>query len=94
MGEGVVQAGIPRSSIWVTSKLWNTDHRPSSVRPALEKTRQDLGLEYLDLYLMHWPVAFQPGKGREIELEKVDILETWWAMEELVREGLVRQIGI
>lgn len=43
---------------------------------------------------MHWPVAFQPGRSREIELEKVDILETWWAMEELVREGLVRQIGI
>jgi amidase len=60
----------------------------------LEKTLQDLGLEYLDLYLMHWPVAFQPGKGREIVIEKVDILETWWAMEELVREGLVRQIGI
>lgn len=43
---------------------------------------------------MHWPVAFQPGKGREIELERVDIIETWWAMEDLVREGLVRQIGI
>jgi diketogulonate reductase-like aldo/keto reductase len=43
---------------------------------------------------MHWPVSFQPGEGREIELEKVDILETWWAMEELVRGGLVRQIGI
>lgn len=60
----------------------------------MEKTLQDLGLEYLDLYLMHWPVAFQPEKGREIELENVDILETWWAMEELVRDGLVRQIGI
>ncbi|EPS31659.1 hypothetical protein PDE_06616 [Penicillium oxalicum 114-2] len=53
VGEEIAHEGIPRSSIWVTSKLWNTDHRPSRVRPALEKTLHDLGLEYLDLYLMH-----------------------------------------
>ncbi|NBQ22123.1 MAG: aldo/keto reductase, partial [Synechococcaceae bacterium WB6_3B_236] len=52
---------LRREELWVTSKLWNDAHAPADVRPALAKTLSDLGLEQLDLYLMHWPVALRPG---------------------------------
>jgi len=59
------------------------------------RTLNDLGVEYLDLYLMHWPVAFDPqSSGKTVVDPDVSLLETWFAMEELVREGLVRQIGV
>ncbi|RAQ54169.1 hypothetical protein AFGD_005406 [Aspergillus flavus] len=95
VGEGIAAARIPRSSLWVTGKLWNNAHRPSAVRPALEQTLHNLGLDYLDLYLMHWPVAFEPGSVYNTVIDHdTDLRETWSAMEDLVREGLVRQIGI
>ncbi|KAJ5654948.1 dihydrodiol dehydrogenase [Penicillium lividum] len=94
VGQGIAAAKIPRSSLWVTSKLWNDAHKPAAVRPALEKTLHDLGIEYLDLYLVHWPIAFKPDTGSKIVLDNVPILETWWEMENLVRDGLVRQIGV
>lgn len=79
----------------MTGKLWNDAHDPSAVRPAVEKTLKDLGLSYLDLYLIHWPVAFYPDTGREIVIDSdSSLLQTWFAMEDLVREGLVRQIGV
>lgn len=52
---------MPRSEIFVTSKLWNNKHYPDDVEQALQMTLDDLGLEYLDLFLMHWPVAFKRG---------------------------------
>lgn len=64
------------------------------MRPAVVKTLEDLGLKYLDLYLMHWPVTFKPDTGHKDVIDNVNILETWWAMEELMKEGLVRQIGV
>ncbi|PYH99212.1 putative dihydrodiol dehydrogenase [Aspergillus ellipticus CBS 707.79] len=95
VGEGISSSKVPRSSLWVTGKLWNNAHRPSAVRPALEQTLHDLNLEYLDLYLIHWPVAFEPGSLYNTVLDhETDLRETWSAMEDLVREGLVRQIGI
>ncbi|KAE8373710.1 putative dihydrodiol dehydrogenase [Aspergillus bertholletiae] len=95
VGEGIAASGVPRSSLWVTGKLWNNAHHPSAVRPALEQTLKDLGLDYLDLYLMHWPVAFEAGSIYDVVIDRhSDLLETWTAMESLVREGLVRQIGI
>lgn len=75
-----------RSEYWITSKLWNTAHQPKLVGAAFNKTVQDLGVKYLDLYLMHWPVAFKPNtQGRTILDQDVSITDTWKAMEDLVR---------
>ncbi|OAP64309.1 hypothetical protein AYL99_00281 [Fonsecaea erecta] len=85
-----------RHKYWITSKLWNTAHQPKHVRPALEKTLHDLQVPYLDLYLMHWPVAFLPGQkpGRTVVDQDTSVHDTWAAMEELVRANLTRHIGV
>jgi alcohol dehydrogenase (NADP+) len=96
MGEGAVR----REDLWVTSKLPNTAHLSSDVRPALEKSLHDLGLEYLDLYLVHWPIALQKGvwiprkPEHFISPEELTMDETWQAMESLVDAGLVKHIGV
>ncbi|KAF4337755.1 glycerol dehydrogenase [Fusarium beomiforme] len=92
VGQGIKASGISRDEIWVTSKLWNTDHRPELVRKAIEKSIANLGVEYLDLYLIHWPVAWVPGT-KDLD-NGTSIVDTWKAMEELVRDGLTRNIGI
>ena len=97
---------ISRDDIFITSKLANVDHAPNDVKPALHRTLRDLNVEYLDLYLMHFPVSW-PNK-RENEEDYPDgflqdfygmqtnttIFETWQAMEELVDDGLVKDIGV
>ena len=89
---GTELSSIPRSAYWITSKLWNTAHRPNLVKPALRRTLSDLNTTYLDLYLMHWPVAFEPGTS---DLDNgTTIFSTWRAMEQLVRDGVTRHIGI
>jgi alcohol dehydrogenase (NADP+) len=91
---------VNREAIWVTSKLWNDCHEPEQVRPALLLSLQSLGLEQLDLYLIHWPVAHRHGvlmaeqATDQIPLEQLPLHDTWAAMEALVDEGLVRQIGV
>lgn len=99
-----------RDELWITSKLWNTYHAPEHVRPALERTLADLQVDYLDLYLIHFPIAlkyvpieqryppgwfFDPTAAQPCMVpSKVPIAETWQAMEEIHRAGLVRNIGI
>eukprot|EP00440_Ansanella_granifera_P074748 gb/GFBE01081118.1/.p1 GENE.gb/GFBE01081118.1/~~gb/GFBE01081118.1/.p1 ORF type:complete len:336 (+),score=116.77 gb/GFBE01081118.1/:1-1008(+) len=93
---------VPREEVFVTSKLWNTAHKKENVKAACEKTLKDLGLTYLDLYLVHWPHAFQAGDvmlpkkedGSIAYDEETEPSETWAAMEELVAAGLVKSIGI
>lgn len=93
VGQGIAKSGIKRSDLWVTSKLWNTDHTPQRAHEAIEKTISDLGVDYLDLYLIHWPVAFKPGDGKELD-RQTTILDTWRALEDLVRQNRTRYIGI
>jgi len=92
--------GADRDDVWITSKLWNDAHAPEHVRPALEQTLDDLQLDILDLYLVHWPVALERGieypesPDDFVSLEEVPLAETWAAMEDLKAEGLVRHIGV
>ncbi|KAJ9457963.1 Aldose reductase A [Diplonema papillatum] len=88
---------VKREEVFVTSKLWNSYHRPELVKKGLQDSLDKLGLKYLDLYLMHFPVSFKPGVDEATskdQLEDVPIEETWKAMEALVDEGLVKNIGI
>jgi aldehyde reductase len=99
---GLVAGGIAREDIFVTTKLWNTNHRPERVEPAFEASLERLRLSYLDLYLIHTPFAFQPGdeqdprdqNGNVIYDHGVTLLDTWRAMESLVDHGKCRAIGL
>jgi alcohol dehydrogenase (NADP+) len=99
---GLAAEGIAREDIFVTTKLWNTNHRPERVEPAFEASLDRLGLRYLDLYLIHTPFAFQPGNeqdprdqnGNIIYDKGVTLLDTWRAMESLVDHGRCRAIGL
>jgi alcohol dehydrogenase (NADP+) len=93
---------VAREDIFVTTKLWNTNHRPERVGPALQGSLDRLGLDYVDLYLMHTPFAFAPGddqdprdgNGNIIYDDGVTLLDTWGAMENLVDHERTRAIGL
>jgi alcohol dehydrogenase (NADP+) len=94
--------GITREDIFVTTKLWNSNHRPERVEQAFEASLDRLGLEYLDLYLIHTPFAFRPGddqdprdqNGNVLYDHDVTLFDTWKAMESLVDHGKCRAIGL
>lgn len=114
VGEGIASAlgqGLcSREELWITSKLWNTYHSPEHVQAACEKSLADLGVEYLDLYLIHFPISlkyvdfetryppewfYDPDADTPtMEIAPVPLMDTWRAMEALVEKGLVKQIGI
>lgn len=114
VGEGIARAIadglVTREELWITSKLWNTFHAKEHVEPALQRTLNDLQLDYLDLYLIHFPIA-QPYVDFDVryppewitdpdadtpcmELAPVPLSETWQAMEALVNKSLVKEIGV
>src|SRR5271168_933910 len=99
---GLAAGGIAREDLFVTTKLWNTNHRPERVEPAFNASLDRLRLNYLDLYLIHTPFAFQPGDeqdprdqdGNIVYDRDVTLLDTWRAMESLVDRGRCRAIGL
>jgi diketogulonate reductase-like aldo/keto reductase len=99
----VFKAGkIRREEVFVATKLWNNNHRPERVRPAFEASLEKLKIDYVDLYLIHTPFAFQPGDeqdprdagGNVIYDNGVTLLDTWKALESLVDEGKCKAIGL
>ncbi|KAH7654007.1 Aldo-keto reductase protein [Dioscorea alata] len=95
--QAAMQSGIERKDLFITSKLWCEDLSAERVRPALQNTLQELRLDYLDLYLIHWPFRLKEGAHRPPEAGEVldfDMEGVWREMEKLVKDGLVRDIGI
>lgn len=97
----VMRSGIAREELWITSKLWNDKHAETDVIPACEQSLRDLGLEYLDLYLIHWPFPNHHAphadvSSRDLQARPYDhegYMKTWQQLENLVERGLVRHIG-
>ena len=117
VGHGIARAIsdglVTRDDLWITSKLWNTFHAPEHVKEGCQKSLGDLGLDYLDLYLVHFPIALEyvpietryppewvhdpasnSGQGSGMVRAPVPLHATWGAMEELIDDGLTREIGV
>ena len=98
--EVFAEGAISRPDVFITSKLWNDAHTKDTVMPALQQSLQKLKLDYLDLYLIHWPVAFKPGiampsgQNEYLSLEEAPIIDTWKEMEKAKTLGLARHIGV
>ncbi|XP_011700810.1 PREDICTED: aldose reductase-like isoform X2 [Wasmannia auropunctata] len=95
--EGVVK----REDLFITSKLWNTFHKPDLVEPSIKQTLTDFGLDYIDLYLMHWPIGYKEGEellplhsDGTCVLSDVDYVDTWKAMENVLSKSLTKNIGV
>jgi alcohol dehydrogenase (NADP+) len=99
--ERIISKGVPREELWITSKLWNDKHAPADVAPSFEKSLRDLRLEYLDLYLIHWPFPNHHAPGVDVTSRAKnakpyshdEYMATWRELEKLVDRGLVRHIG-
>jgi len=99
--EEILSNGLERTDLWVTSKLWNDKHREADVIASCEKSLVDLRLDYLDLYLVHWPFPNHHPAGCDVSMRNPhavpyiheNYMRTWRKMEELVDRGLVRHIG-
>ena len=93
-------AGHDRAQFWITSKLWCNRHRPELVQEALKQTLSDLKLDYLDLFMMHWPIAFRddverPESSKDfVTLDELPLTDTWVAMEDCMTAGLCRNLGV
>ncbi|MDQ0123005.1 diketogulonate reductase-like aldo/keto reductase [Pseudomonas lini] len=99
----MIEAGkVRREEVFITTKLWNTNHRPERVEPAFAASCRRLQVDYIDCYLIHTPFAFQPGENQDPRDEHgnviydrgVTLIETWWALERLVDQGRCKSIGL
>jgi 2,5-diketo-D-gluconate reductase A len=85
VGKAIAESGIAREDLFVTTKLWNGDHKADDARRAIESSLEKLGLDYVDLYLIHWPATVKYGDA---------YIEAWDSMQQFKSEGLVRSIGV
>ncbi len=98
--DAIASNEVKREDLWVTSKLWNNAHKSGDVLPALKKTLNDLKLEYLDLYFIHWPVAHKPAivfpdsPGGFLTYDEAPLTETWDAMQQCEDKALTKHIGV
>ncbi len=90
VGEGIRQSGVPREELFITSKVWNTERGYETTLRAFDKTIKDLGVDYLDLYLIHWPANKKQFGDAADGINQ----ETWRALEKLHNEGMIRSIGL
>lgn len=101
VGAAIAKSGIPRSELFITTKLWNNSHHPDDVEQALDASLKDLGTDYLDLYLMHWPSPFARGsdafpkdKDGKVKPGDSDYVDTYKALEKCLKSGKTRAIGV
>lgn len=98
--DAISDGDVKREELWITSKLWNSGHGKNNVIPALQKTLADLQLDYLDLYLIHWPIPLKEDRkfatlsSHFYSIEERPIENTWEGMEQAIKQGLTRHIGV
>lgn len=100
MAKGIKKSGVPRDRIFLTTKLWNNAHHPDDVEKAVDASLKNLDTDYVDLFLIHWPVAFARGDelfpmdGDKPKTADIDYVETYKALEKVFKKGKVKAIGI
>ncbi|KAI7878187.1 Aldo/keto reductase [Lichtheimia hyalospora FSU 10163] len=105
LGKAIRESNVPREEVFVTTKLWGTFRKPEHVRPAFERSLKDLQFEYIDMYMLHWPMAWEfhgyehdklqvKDKDGDLKVLDIPLIDTWREMEKLVKDGLVRNIGV
>jgi len=92
VGQGIKDSGVDRKDIFLTTKLWNSMHSAENVEKAITESLTNLQVDYVDLYLIHWPFSFD--SNNKLAANQVPIKETWQAMEKIVKEGKAKSIGV
>ncbi|KAF1944535.1 Aldo/keto reductase [Clathrospora elynae] len=101
VGNAIKKSDVPREELFITTKLWNNSHHPDDVEKALDASLKDLGVEYIDLYLMHWPSPFARGDDMfpkdsdgKTKTGDSDFVDTYKAMEKCLKSGKTKAIGV